>query len=504
MEQSTQAKLDAALAKVNELRKALEDEQSRARAAEQAHVSQLAAAASAAASAVERMKEGMEKAVKEAATAKAAAIAAKDKGAAAMAELQAVHRHTILQSVETQIKERRAEEAKQRKAEEKAAQKTRQEETRTATLQEQRTAATLTAAAHEVRSMRTTLGMANAQLERYRRAEARRAEQASADGSGRKRLAELTQEVSAARELVPELRERIRSLEAQQPLQQRVAPLPSVPTAKLLSPRTSASPDAPLTARSLEYLRRITEECNVSFEGASTAVALVLSMYLEGGPSKEQLVNSSSVKHAFEKLGMLDNDKEKLSNLASKEFWAMGCDGGNKGRAIEMIAYSMWDPNQKRPVTRPLAASDLFCDQTASNGVRTLLRATERLGLKAEMGVSNTSDGTEHAVQESENFLAELEERASRVDERRSSKEHCAIHGKALEENAGMELMMPGGRLVNALRLLWEIVKSPEGGRHDEYREAWVKDAGIPGVLFDLTLGSMAEPTSAKWQVTLA
>ena len=91
VEQSTQAKLDAALATVDELRKALEDEQSRARAAEHAHASQLAAAASAAASAVESVKEGMEKAVKEAATAKAAAIAAKDKGAAAMAELQAVH-----------------------------------------------------------------------------------------------------------------------------------------------------------------------------------------------------------------------------------------------------------------------------------------------------------------------------------------------------------------------------------------------------------------------------
>ena len=61
--------------------------------------------------------------------------------------------------------------------------------------------------------------------------------------------------------------------------------------------------------------------------------------------------------------------------------------------------------------------------------------------------------------------------------------------------------MMPGGRLVDALRLLWEIIKSPEGGRVDEYRTIWVADCGLPGDLFDSTLGSIAEPTSAKWQV---
>ena len=108
-------------------------------------------------------------------------------------------------------------------------------------------------------------------------------------------------------------------------------------------------------------------------------------------------------------------------------------------------------------------------------------------------------------MQEGGNTLAALNERVYGddvcADKQRSSQEHCCIHGKALEENAGIESMMPGGRLVDALRLLWEIVKSPEGGRHDEYRVAWVRDAGLPAALFDSTLGSMAEPTSAKWQV---
>ena len=111
------------------------------------------------------------------------------------------------------------------------------------------------------------------------------------------------------------------------------------------------------------------------------------------------------------------------------------------------------------------------------------------------------------AAQESFNFLRTLFRRVfgdeAPPQKQRSSQEYCAIHGKALEENAGIESMLPGGRLVDALRLLWELIKSPEGGRHDEYRHAWVTDAGLPGDLFDSTLGSMAEPTSAKWQVRI-
>ena len=79
--------------------------------------------------------------------------------------------------------------------------------------------------------------------------------------------------------------------------------------------------------------------------------------------------------------------------------------------------------------------------------------------------------------------------------------EFCCIHGKALEENAGMEAAFPGGYLVDALRLLWEIVHSPEGGRLGEYQRIWVKECGFSEQLFNDTLGSMPEPTSSKWQV---
>jgi len=64
-----------------------------------------------------------------------------------------------------------------------------------------------------------------------------------------------------------------------------------------------------------------------------------------------------------------------------------------------------------------------------------------------------------------------------------------------------MEAAFPGGYLVDALRLLWEVLHAPEGGRLGEYRRIWVRDCGFPEALFDSTLGTLAEPTSSKWQV---
>ena len=46
----------------------------------------------------------------------------------------------------------------------------------------------------------------------------------------------------------------------------------------LIAPRISRSRDAPLTARSCEYLRRLCEEVGGSFKGVSAAIALVLNM----------------------------------------------------------------------------------------------------------------------------------------------------------------------------------------------------------------------------------
>ena len=79
--------------------------------------------------------------------------------------------------------------------------------------------------------------------------------------------------------------------------------------------------------------------------------------------------------------------------------------------------------------------------------------------------------------------------------------EFCCIHGKALEENCGMEAAFPGGYIVDGTRLLWEILHSPEGGRLGEYKRIWLIECGFPAALFSLALEKLPEPTSSKWEV---
>ena len=84
-------------------------------------------------------------------------------------------------------------------------------------------------------------------------------------------------------------------------------------------------------------------------------------------------------------------------NQMSKQYWAMGADGGNKGRAMEMMAYCMWDAVTCKPVVKPLAASDLHTNQTAANGTAPHLRAVKHLGLRPECCTAFSTDGTTHA-----------------------------------------------------------------------------------------------------------
>ena len=203
---------------------------------------------------------------------------------------------------------------------------------------------------------------------------------------------------------------------------------------------------------------------------------------------------------------MVDEDRERVLNRLSEQYWSMGADGGNKGRAMEMMAYCIWDEITNKPIVKPLAASDLHANQTAANGMATHLRAVNHLGLRPEYCTAFSTDGTTHALQDAMGTLESLHEQAveaakASADEMKSAMANCCIHGKALEENGGLEGMWPGERVVGALLLLWEIIKSPEGGRRAEYRESWCVDCGFDGALFDSTLGSMAKPTSSKWQI---
>ena len=54
---------------------------------------------------------------------------------------------------------------------------------------------------------------------------------------------------------------------------------------------------------------------------------------------------------------------------------------------------------------------------------------------------------------------------------------------------------------LDGVRLLWEIIHSPEGARRGEYERIWADQCAFPAGLFDMSLGSVPEPTSSKWQV---
>ena len=63
------------------------------------------------------------------------------------------------------------------------------------------------------------------------------------------------------------------------------------------------------------------------------------------------------------------------------------------------------------------------------------------------------SDGTEHAVQEMAHTLMALHEQGRSEEAMLAFGEFCCIHGKALEENNGMEAAFPGGYVMDACRL---------------------------------------------------
>ena len=131
------------------------------------------------------------------------------------------------------------------------------------------------AAAAKVDSLQKAHGHAKAELERLREAEAKRAAASGSDATHRQRLAALTKEVGAARVTVSEQQEKIASLEARLEIPPRRA-APAEATAKLISPRTSASPNAPLSARTMEYMRALVEECDPQGRFATEAVDALL------------------------------------------------------------------------------------------------------------------------------------------------------------------------------------------------------------------------------------
>jgi len=173
----------------------------------------------------------------------------------------------------------------------------------------------------------------------------------------------------------------------------------------------------------------------------------------------------------------LDNEQEAEANRASPNLWTFATDS-QKG--TQMIVYFKFNWATMQPEARPVAAADLFRDESHEAVASVDVKALERLGLRPELLAGVLTDGTDHAVQEGKAVVEIMHAKAQAVPNatvhqksRKAIREWCCIHGWALEEKCGMEAAFPYEYLVNALRLLWEMVSSPETGQTTYYREVW-------------------------------
>ena len=368
-----------------------------------------------------------------------------------------------------------------------------------------------------LRSEQTRRGQATADLEtaRLKLAKVEEKPQDTTLRNQQRREGGLRDELDAARATVAELQTRVQQL-AEMPLGQR-GQEPSQAARPLQQVRTSVHADAPFSARSLEYMCRLVDESNGSFEGAVTANALVLGMHYGADVPDSMLYSAGTLRNAFHRVVIAAQEADAARNRTDSGPWCIAQDAGG---GTLMVATGHWDAEAQRPEARPLAASDLFRDQGARNGINTLERAAERGGLSFGRCVGSCSDGTDHAVQESQGFCELTHERAKTLagpyGQRAVARgrplaqaDFCCIHGKALEENSGMQAAFPDNYLVDALRLLWELVRGPEG-RPAQYRNIWAEQVAradgsklpaLPVALFDQNLKALAEPTEAKWQV---
>ena len=343
-------------------------------------------------------------------------------------------------------------------------------------------AAELEAARTEIHSLRTSNGRLASEGENLRAS----ARQCSPDLSGSqrnllRREKELRAELDLAREALDEARTKLSAAKEQvsgprecagrhegahaEEQAERIA-LPLRPQVTLEAVRNSGSEHAVLTTRTLEMLRAIVEDGNCSFEAASALNAHILNLHM-GLPPRDRLFSSSTFKRAFMVLGEVDNAQEAEDNRREAEYYAVGGDIGNYNRAINLMVYSCWQSKRDKPLARPLAASDMCSDQSAKNGAAVMLEGSERLGLSPDLCVAVCTDGADAAMQEGEGYLEAQHAKSSKsTSPRLSVRSTCCIHGKALEENTGMEraaevLKRAPDVLVDALRLLWEMIRCP-------------------------------------------
>ena len=339
-----------------------------------------------------------------------------------------------------------------------------------------------------------------------------------------------TAELNAAREKTGELRARLQELGVEPAFGQRqvagrqagkmdedtTKQVPLNLKVTLISPRVDGTND--FTSRELEFMRRIVDECGISFEAYAKANVLFLQKLIGNQLHKDPRLNEAftvcnrAAESAFVKLGLLDAEIAKEKGIADTSPYAVGMDGGNKGRAMNIIALSTWCQATSKPHLRPLACSDLSGDQTAKNSSSVVLTALEADGRHPGRLVQSITDGATAAKAESDAVVAGLHEKAVAAARRDAGaglppvdytpvKETCSIHGAVLEENHGMEAFAPGRMLEDWLRLFHELFASAEATLARVLRHIWVQVAKLPGTLYDKCLASIPLATSSKWEI---
>jgi hypothetical protein len=322
------------------------------------------------------------------------------------------------------------------------------------------------------------------------------------------------EELNLARAEVARLREALAEAEAQATGKRRPA---AQETARLVGCRLWDADDAPLSARDQTFAVQLVEETNSSFQGASTAVALVLGWLFgeEALGMGKYLLSPNTFSRAVEVMGTLNDDAVRKVNAADTGPWGAVADGANKGRTADLLAYNKADA-AGLPQSAPMGVHDLYSDQRTVNNVTTALRAIVHAGLPASTMVSFLTDGTEHALQEARGVCDRMANSAEGKPRPAWSvgsvpkPETCGIHGLALEENGGIKAALPGEYHTHGALLLWEIVAAREGGRPDEYRAIWTKDLRhvdpsllpLPEHIFDVYLARLTKSTTSKWEVS--
>ena len=255
-------------------------------------------------------------------------------------------------------------------------------------------------------------------------------------------------------------------------------------------------------ARTLAFLRKVVDETKMSFEAARVANVLFYQMHFgnQRGDfiSEDRMISSDMVVNGVVKLGEQDNADVAARRRASPQFWGVMADGG---RGFNLAALSLWDRSLDKAVTSPLACADLMHNGSAANSAATLNAAIKGAGLAPKMCCNGLSDGAPGAQNEIDLVLDEQHRLGGVAGARSSDSPTCSIHGWALEEKHGLVYISPGERVVDAMRLLWEVVAAPENNQKQDLRLWWVEYAKFMGVLFDQTLGMTPEFSTSKWGI---